>query len=80
MRYYNSYGPMANQTGGAFHLISFGIFVLFLIVIALIVARVVKHHGGSWWQRRDAIDIAKERYARGDIDKAQFDQIKKDLQ
>ncbi len=30
--------------------------------------------------KKDPLDIARERYARGEITKEQFDQIKRDLQ
>lgn len=79
MRYYNDYGPMAHYDNGGFHLLGMGIFLLFLIVIALIVARVIRRHGGHWAMHRDPIDHAKDRYAKGEITKEQFDQIKKDL-
>ena len=79
MRYYNDYGPMVHYYDGWYHLISMGLFLLFLIAVALIVARLVKRQGGRWAIHRDPIDIARERYAKGEIDKEQFDRIKKDL-
>lgn len=82
MRYYNDYGPMTHYSNGLdqwMGLIGMGLFLLFLLAIALIVARLVRRHGGRWAIHRDPIDIARERYARGEIDKEQFDLIKKDL-
>ena len=80
MRYYNDYGPMTQHySDGMYPLIGMGLFLLFLIVIALIVARLVRRHGGRWAIHRDSIDIAKDRYAKGEITKEQYDQIKKDL-
>lgn len=79
MHYYNDYGPMTHYYDGWYHLIGAGLFLLFLIAIALIVAQLVRRHGGRWAIYRDPIDIAKERYAKGEINKEQFIQIKKDL-
>jgi putative membrane protein len=59
-----------------------------VVVIGAIIALVVwgirrlSEHGGSGAgpaARRDPLDIAKERYARGEITKEQFDQIRRDL-
>jgi putative membrane protein len=54
------------------------------VIIALVVwgARRLTERGpsgSSTTDKRDPLDIAKERYARGDISKEEFDQIKKDL-
>ena len=45
------------------------------------VATLTKHYspGSGSMEKRDAMAIAKERYARGEIIKEQFDQIKRDL-
>ena len=53
-------------------------------IIALIVWGIIKlarqgSSGSGASDKRQPLDIAKERYARGDITKEQFEQIKKDL-
>ncbi len=53
-------------------------------IIALIVWLIWRFTGRRGYSagyagRRDPIDIARERYARGEITKEQFEQIKKDL-
>ena len=49
-------------------------------IIALIVWAVKRFTSGSDSNRKnDALDIARERYARGDISKEEFDQIRKSL-
>ena len=58
--------------------------VFWAVIIALVVwgARKLTQREGSGsgtMDRRAPLDIAKERYARGDISKEEFEQIKKDL-
>ena len=51
-------------------------------IIALIiwaVMRFTRGTGSNTPQRSDPLDIAKERYARGEITKEEFDRIKRDL-
>jgi putative membrane protein len=49
-------------------------------LIALIVWGIVKlsQRGGST-QKRNSLDIAKDRYAKGEISREEFEQLKKDL-
>ena len=59
--------------------------IFWVVIVGLVIWGVKKlverDRGGSAeaTRKRDALDIAKERYARGEINKEQFDQIKKDL-
>ena len=58
--------------------------VFWVAIIALVVWGVKKRVGheeskGSTPERRDPLEIAKERYAKGQISKEEFEQIKKDL-
>ena len=49
-------------------------------LIALIVwgiTRLSERNGSS--QKRDPLDVAKERYAKGEIAKEEFEQLKRDL-
>jgi putative membrane protein len=61
----------------------FGGIWMFLIlggIIALIIWAVTRFsRPGGTAGRQDPLDIARERYARGDITREQFDQIKRDL-
>ena len=49
-----------------------------LIVLVVWVVRKLSKGGGSA-TKSDPLDIAKERYAKGEISKAEFEQFKKDL-
>ena len=49
-----------------------------LIALAILSFRWFTKHNAST-TKQDPLDIAKERYAKGEITKEQFEQIKKDL-
>jgi putative membrane protein len=57
--------------------------ILWLVFLGTIMFFVVYALGGGRWTRRpdedDALEIAKRRYARGDISREEFDQIRRDL-
>jgi putative membrane protein len=66
---------------GALHMLLFWCVLIFVIVVA------VKWLSGTQGQHRPpdsgggrALDILKERYARGEINKEEFEQKKRDLQ
>jgi putative membrane protein len=64
----------------------FGVIIMLIFwggIITLIVWGIRRISGGDRERRigsRDALDIIKERYARGEITKEQYEQYKKDLQ
>lgn len=60
---------------GMFFAVLFWVGLIFLIV--WLVMKLSK--GGEASSKNDALDIAKERYAKGEISKEEFEQIKKDL-
>lgn len=64
----------------------FGIlgFVFWLAVIWLVISMIVRHshHSHGWWHqetKETPLEIAQTRYAKGEITKDEFTQIKKDL-
>jgi putative membrane protein len=68
--------------GGGWEMLFGGIIsIIFLAAIIWLIVWAVQRssHGSSTPGNRSPLDIAKERYARGEITKEQFDQLKKDL-
>lgn len=53
--------------------------VLFALGIAYIVRMLFGHHNDERKSQNKSIEILKERYAKGEIDKKEFEEIKKDL-
>jgi len=58
--------------------------IIVLIIIIAVVWAVVKgmnqsNSSGNQPERKSALDILKERYAKGEIDKQEFEERKKDL-
>lgn len=79
--YQNGPGPMMDGwnhdswVGGLFGLF----FMLLLVVVAIFVIRALMGHNGGPGASRDPLDIAKERYAKGEITKDELAEIKKEL-
>ena len=68
-----------NDWGWGFVMMLF--WLLFLIIVVAVVTHVLKGHDHSagHTHKTEPLDIAKERYAKGEITKQQFEQLKKDL-
>ena len=80
MNYYN--GPWNN--GGAFigfHILGLllGVTFIFLVVRVCLGGRYYHRHGMGTGGNISAIDMAKLRYAKGEISKEEFETLKKDL-
>jgi putative membrane protein len=78
------WGPHMMGWGGGWYAMIFGplFMILFLAVLVAVVAILVRWLGGPWHgmypphqlpPTRTPLDILKERFARGEIDKAEFE-------
>ena len=67
-----------NVTTVAAMVFNWSILVLLVTGIIILIVWLVKKTGNSR-PREDAMSIANERYAKGEISREEFEQIKKDL-
>jgi len=77
------YGSWNNMMGGrnGFGVLGWLPMLLFWILLILGVVALLRYLGRSGQQQkhRAPLDVLKERYAKGEIDKKEFEQMKKDL-
>lgn len=79
------YGPWMNYGWGSFGILGFIFPLIFWVVIIFLIFRLFRSsRGWSNWPERDnensALRILKERYAKGEIDKKEFEDKKNDLE
>ncbi len=64
---------------GGLWMIIFWVVIIALIVWGVIALTKRMTSAADTTQKRDPLDTARERYAKGEISKEEFEQIKKDL-
>lgn len=77
MGYYSGWGWIGAVMGGIFMLLFWAALIFF--IIWLIRSLTQPSRSSTTPPTPSPLDIAKARYARGDITKEQFEQLKKDL-
>lgn len=70
---------MMNGSGRAWGFVMMIFMFIFLVIIVMVVARLLRGHPNMSNLQRDPVDINKGRYAKGEINKEEFEQLKKDL-
>ncbi|KKR79434.1 MAG: hypothetical protein UU73_C0002G0069 [Candidatus Daviesbacteria bacterium GW2011_GWA1_41_61] len=76
------YGDWGNMMGWGFGILGWLFMIIFWILIILGVVALIRYLGGSGKssdKEKTPLEILKERYARGEIGKKEFEEMKKDL-
>ncbi|MBN1359393.1 MAG: SHOCT domain-containing protein [Sedimentisphaerales bacterium] len=73
----NGYGHMMDFWGG--HIITWILLLVAVGALVYLFTRASQTHGPSMPSHETPLDILKRRYAQGEITKAQFEEMKKDL-
>lgn len=73
------FGPMMHGDSWGWWIFATLFWLVVLFTIAYVAIKLIRSNEGGTGQRQDPVDIVKERYAKGEITKEQFEQLKKDL-
>jgi putative membrane protein len=66
--------------GGAWLMILWAfLFIIFWGAVITLIIWAIRRYSGRSYTQQNPMDIARARYAKGEISKEQFEQIKKDL-
>lgn len=78
-QYYNGYHNMMDGGDWGWGLLMMLFWVVVIVLVTVFVIRGQRSHNGAGDTSGDALEIAKKRYAKGEISKEEFEQLKKDL-
>ena len=77
MEYYSH--PMMNSDHFAWGILMAAFWLVVLLIIVLVVTRRMRTHHLNFSHKIDPLDIAKERFAKGEITKDELHEIQKEL-
>lgn len=77
---YNYQYPMMDGYNGGWGIFMMMLWGLALVAVVVVVMRLLRHGDVSATHKADPLDIVKERYAKGEIDRDGFEKLKKDLE
>lgn len=78
-QYYNGYHNMMDGGDWGWGLLMMLFWAVLIVLVTVFVVRGLHTHDNSGSTSGDAVEIAKKRYAKGEISKEEFEQLKKDL-